>query len=172
MKSETVYECARCSGKTQDDHRCKKHTCKIPKLCWQHLAKEKNLKVKKSTIPNAGQGLFALKTFPKDTSLGEYKGKVMSREEFDKKYGDDGGQYGADLGPNKVVDAASTQSTVLRYVNGSDNPKKKLPSNTKFKVKGKNKAVEMRTTKKVEKGQEFLVPYGKGYWGQNEPKKT
>lgn len=42
------------------------------------------LQVKTSTIPNAGKGLFATVDIPKRTKLGEYKGKRLSEQQFQR----------------------------------------------------------------------------------------
>jgi hypothetical protein len=39
---------------------------------------EKNLFVKKSTLPNAGKGLFTKVAIPKGTLIVEYKGKISA----------------------------------------------------------------------------------------------
>ena len=45
--------------------------------------------VKKSTIPSAGNGLFAKTFIKKDTRICDYKGKMMSFTDFTKEYGKD-----------------------------------------------------------------------------------
>ena len=62
-----------CKDTTLRHTRCKKRTQRT-KQCWIHLLKNRNLRIKKSTIPNAGLGLFAGKKTKKGTSLGFYTG--------------------------------------------------------------------------------------------------
>ena len=45
---------------------------------------EKQLYVKKSTLPNAGKGLFTKKLIPKGTRIVEYKGKTRTWKEVQK----------------------------------------------------------------------------------------
>ena len=58
-KQQTTYS-MRCKSQTKRGDRCKNRTRKSPK-CWIHLATEDNLRIKPSTIQNAGLGLFAHK---------------------------------------------------------------------------------------------------------------
>lgn len=43
------------------------------------------IEIRKSTIPNAGSGAFALTNFKKYELLGEYKGKLLTPYEYRKK---------------------------------------------------------------------------------------
>jgi hypothetical protein len=56
--NRTIRDCTRCSGMTAKGTRCTRNTCKLASLCFQHLSKEKGFAVRKSTVLNAGQGLF------------------------------------------------------------------------------------------------------------------
>jgi hypothetical protein len=63
--------------KTQPKKPFKHHDYQIPTTLAELLEK------RESTIPNAGQGLFALMPIPKHTYLGFYFGVPMSEDEFD-----------------------------------------------------------------------------------------
>ena len=52
-----VRNSQQCKSNTVKGFQCKKKTAKTKK-CWIHLGKENNLRIKQSTIPNAGLGLF------------------------------------------------------------------------------------------------------------------
>ena len=59
-QGQTKLQSMRCTSQTQNGKRCKNRTRKSHK-CWIHLGKEDNLRIKPSTIPNAGLGLFSYK---------------------------------------------------------------------------------------------------------------
>jgi uncharacterized protein len=164
--NQTVRDCAQCSGLTVKGTRCTRRTCKLSSLCFQHLSKEKGLAVRTSTIPNAGQGLFTTKdvSIPANkrrsgVPLIQYTGEELTAAQHQQRYGDEVGQYVLKLGPQKFIDARSTQSSVARYANACDKPGARKPCNARFSVSGKLVAV-----KKLNKGQEVLTRYGKEYF--------
>lgn len=64
-----------CKDNTLKNKRCKKKTRRTSH-CWIHLQKYRNLRVKKSKIPNAGFGLFAAKKpFKQGETIGLYTGR-------------------------------------------------------------------------------------------------
>lgn len=60
--------CARCEFTRPNGVQCKNKVCFGSPLCWIHNAKKWNVRAKKSTIANAGKGLFTTKRF----SAGEW----------------------------------------------------------------------------------------------------
>jgi hypothetical protein len=114
--------------------------------------------VKKSTIPNAGLGLFATRDLPRGTQI-PYEGKKLTDYQEKKMYGsatNDVAPYGVSVKKNLVVDGACARGTA-NFSN--DNPKKR---NAKLiATKGE---VKITSTKKIKKGQEVFTNYGKEYF--------
>jgi hypothetical protein len=169
----SVRNCDRCTSKTVQGDRCRRTTCKIGKHCAQHLSKEMGLAVKKSTIANAGFGLFATRDFPVTTAqvktkkfprLCKYEGEIIDYDELQRRYGDELAPYTLRVNQNKYIDARSTQSGVARYINSNTGPglKKKYTANCKF---NQNQWVVL--TKSVKKGEEFFLSYGRQYWAKD-----
>ena len=79
--------CQRCEGQTVAGERCKKRTCRYLPTCHIHTKKKYGLLVKKSSIPNAGDGLFALKEFKQGEFIADYKGEVLTKAQRDNRYG-------------------------------------------------------------------------------------
>ena len=75
---------------------------------------EKYLVVKKSTLPNAGKGLFTKVAIPKDTRIVEYKGR---RTIWKDVADDDTNGYIYSVNRNNVIDAQKTLSALARYAN-------------------------------------------------------
>ena len=75
---------------------------------------EKHLFVKKSTIPNAGKGLFTKIFIPKGTRIVEYKGRrtIWKDVKDDHENG-----YLYTINNNNVIDAGKTLSALARYAN-------------------------------------------------------
>jgi uncharacterized protein len=165
--NQTIRDCDQCAGTTATGARCSRRTCKLGRYCFQHLSKEQGLAVKNSTIPGAGQGLFTTKdiTIPANKKrsgvpLIQYTGEQLTNAQHDARYGEDErGQYVLRLGPNRYIDARSTQASVARYANACDRPGHQKPCNARFDVGGK-----LVVIKKLKKGQEVLTRYGNDYF--------
>ena len=71
---------------------------------------EKELVVKKSTIPDSGKGLFTKVFIPKGTFIVEYKGKVSTWKEVDHHEGKNGYIYYVTR--NYVIDASSYKKSI------------------------------------------------------------
>jgi len=85
-------------------------------LCYQHLARDRGLKIAMSNIPNAGRGLFAVKRFHPGEKIGHYTGIDTPIE----TEGECNGDYVmlVDHTPElRCIDAASTQADPVRYIN-------------------------------------------------------
>ena len=81
----SVRTCDRCTGTTKAGNRCKNRTCRSG-LCWQHLKKVKNLRIKPSQIPNAGLGLWTTKRFKANEKVDVYSGEELTRAQLDARY--------------------------------------------------------------------------------------
>ena len=114
------------------------------------------LEVKTSTIPNAGNGLFAKRSLPKGTVLGEYIGERLSFEEAkgrDSSYM----MYADERGPNggQVIDGR-TMENPMRWPNHD-------PANANARAELYGKRILFVTTKPVVKGREIKIDYGEDY---------
>jgi hypothetical protein len=146
----TVQQCIANTGKNQ---RCKKKTAKSP-YCFIHLNKVEHLQIKKSTIPDAGLGLFATDPgFKKDKRVVEYTGKVYSKPVK--------GPYVLEVNKHKYIDARRTSSSAARFANDQMVTAK---NNSKFAIDRKNNTVSLKAVKKIKPGAEITVSYGKDYW--------
>src|SRR4051812_18059538 len=76
---------------------------------------EKQLFVKKSTIPNSGKGLFTKKFIPKGTRIVEYKGKISTWKDVKDEDGRNG--YIFYVNRNHVINALPTTKPLARYAN-------------------------------------------------------
>lgn len=123
---------------------------------------EKQLYVKKSTIPNAGKGLFTKKFIPKGTLIVEYKGKRSAW----KDVADDDGKNGYIfyINRNNVIDGFPDKKAFARYANDARGlvKIKGLLNNCDYIVEGKKAFIEAK--KDIPARSEILVDYGKDYW--------
>lgn len=174
--------CPQCQARAANRARCKRHTCKYGFQCWQHTVKNKGLRIKKSTIKGAGEGLFAEKTFPAHSRVIQYTGEKLTNSQLNKRYpGDKQGEYTVKVNKQYSIDARnSAKSSVARYANDARGP----PGSVTQKHKNADLAHQRIGKKKntprdrvyieannrpISKGQEVLVDYGRDYWGATKP---
>ncbi len=120
------------------------------------------VEVRASTIPGAGDGLFALEDVPEGAEVGKYVGDVYG-EERGKKMRPEDRVYFMRLGgtPLVFVDAGPHRNVLLRFVNDARDPERNNLRWDKAPHQGWACAV---TTRAVHAGEEFFAPYGLWYW--------
>jgi SET domain-containing protein len=123
---------------------------------------EKQLVVKKSTIPNAGKGLFTKKFIPKGTQIVEYKGKISSWKDVKDEDGRNG--YIFYVTRNHVINALPVKTALARYANDARGLVriKGIKNNCDYITYGKKAYIESK--KDIPAGAEILVDYGADYW--------
>ena len=123
---------------------------------------EKQLIIKKSTIPNSGKGLFTKKFIPKGSRIVEYKGKVTAWKEVKDEDGKNG--YIFYVNRNHVINALPTKKALARYANDAKGlvKIKGVTNNSDYITDGLKAFIESK--KDIPAGGEILVDYGKDYW--------
>jgi SET domain-containing protein len=123
---------------------------------------EKQLVVKKSTLPGAGKGLFTKKAIPKGTKIVEYKGKISSWKDADHQNGGNGYIYYVKR--YHVIDALPRPKALARYANDARGMMrvKGITNNSDYVEYGLKVYIE--STKDIPAGGEIFVAYGKEYW--------
>ena len=123
---------------------------------------EKNLYLKKSKLPGAGMGLYTRVDIPKNKIIVEYKGRLVLWKEV--KHTDGYNAFLFRLNPTYALDAFPYKKSPARYANdarGFSRIKGYL-NNSEYIVK-KNQCF-IQSIRKINKGEEILIPYGKAYW--------
>ena len=123
---------------------------------------EKQLVVKRSTIPRAGKGLFTKKIIAKGTVIVEYKGKISTWKDADH---DDGrNAYIYYVNKHHVIDAKDYPNAMGRFANDSKGPygMEGIKNNSQYVKEGNG--VFIKSLRVIPAGSEILVGYGKGYW--------
>jgi hypothetical protein len=166
--NQTVREKVRCGAIKASGAQCRNNTVKYADFCWVHTKLQKNLQVRISNIPGAGQGLFAVNDLPQGTMIRYARDPVDARTkaQLDSEYGDDRADYGLCNARNECFDAASTQSGLARWINSSVNsgraPNVELIMR---KYRGQWK-VYAKTTRNIRAGSELYARYGTAYFGK------
>jgi SET domain-containing protein len=125
---------------------------------------EKQLVVKRSTIPNSGKGLFTKKIIPKGTRIVEYKGKRTTWKDVDIDEGRNGYIYY--INRSHVIDAMPFPKYLGRYANDAQGMSKVkgITNNSRYVADMDTMRVYIEAVKDIPAGGEILVQYGKEYW--------
>lgn len=151
-----VLKSQQCEAKSKSGHRCKKRTTIGIPLCWIHLKNDQGLRIKTSSIANAGKGLFTLTEIAKNQPIVPYRGELINEKKLIDRYGNKTAPYAIEIKKGQYIDAAC-QRGVGALVN--HNPKK---ANARF-TNGRNGRINIKSTKKILKNGEIFVNYGKKY---------
>lgn len=123
---------------------------------------DKQLRVKTSTIPGAGKGLFTQKPIAKGTRIIEYKGKASTWKDVNHDEGNNGYIYY--VSRNFVLDAQHDKTILARYANDARGigRVKGIVNNCEYVTEGTRVFIE--AAKDIPAGGEILVSYGPEYW--------
>lgn len=157
-------QCQRCTARTATGARCTNRTCiGVPK-CWQHLLRDSNLRIKKSTIRGAGSGLFAMKRrapgevlFRAGEVIAPYGGERMRKVTVDRRYGEYTAPYAIKLSPDRFENGAC-----IRGVGAVANHAPSGIANAEF-VTFPGSVAKLVALTDIVNGQEILVNYGGDY---------
>lgn len=124
---------------------------------------DNQLYVKKSTIPNAGKGLFTKKAIPKGARITEYTGEVTA---WSVVKNDDHNPYIFYITRNHVINAQKDLKVLARYANDARGltRMKGINNNAEFVIDKSKKKAFIEAKKSIVAGEEILVGYGKEYW--------
>lgn len=123
---------------------------------------EKQLYVKTSTIPNAGNGLFTRKAIKKGERLVEYKGVISTWKEVKDEDGKNG--YIFYVNRNHVINAKPRKSALARYANDARGLVriKGLLNNCEYETEGTRAYIVAK--RDIPANSEVFVDYGSEYW--------
>ena len=97
----------RCQGETPRKRRCKRGSCIGYPLCAAHNASRYGVECRVSTIPNAGRGLFAVRSLPKNSWICPYIGENTTMSSIHARYpGELTAPYAVQLANGLAVDSA------------------------------------------------------------------
>ncbi|KAA9038752.1 SET domain-containing protein [Ginsengibacter hankyongi] len=127
---------------------------------------QKNLFIKTSGIPDAGNGLFTKQFIGKGTRIIEYTGKITTwnrilQVEQDTKIIN---RYLYYLDNDHVIDASDHPNALARYANDANGLVRLKGKVNNAKYVEENAQVFMEATKDIPVGAEIFISYGKEYW--------
>ena len=149
--------------------RCMKRTGRS-RYCWLHLQRIRNLRIKKSTLPRAGMGVFIAKqAMPRGATVAEYEGPRLM---FDPRTEDaPGGEYHLQSKRDTIIDGSSSHN-IGSYVNDCRAANRRAGEckgcNCRFSCNRQTGCVKIVTTKRVAPQAELFVPYSRSYWDDKQ----
>jgi hypothetical protein len=157
-KGSIVMPSHLCTAHTKKGTLCRQRTAK-GQYCWNHLRSIHGLRIKKSTVPNAGFGLFADRRLSAGTDI-DYTGDRVPLDSDS-----DGGVYFLKVGIRTAIDAARTDAGEGRWVNDPRGTDRRANSVfVLYTPPGRPRQASVRTLRPIEKGEEIMVKYGGSYW--------
>jgi len=123
---------------------------------------EKQLYLKKSGLPGAGKGLFTKKDIPKGTVIVEYKGRIHTWDEIKHEDGKNGYLYY--INSKRVIDAKPYKKALARYANDARGWGRAEGLRNNAEYIEKDKRCYIKSTRRILKGEEIFVGYGREYW--------
>jgi len=124
---------------------------------------EKQLYIKKSTLPSAGKGLFTKKFIPKGTRIVEYKGEILTWKEV-QKLADDRNGYVFYVNSKHCIDAWNYKKALGRFANDAKGIGRIKGLNTNSEYVVDNKRCYIEAIKDIPAKGEIFVEYGSDYW--------
>ena len=152
-----------CHGHAKSGERCKRRTARSP-YCFTHLEKEEHLKIKTSTIPHSGLGIFTTTARKKNDNVARYSEKSYVN------YDDDhGGDYVLEVkaNPPTYVNPYRTTDSSGRYSNTARN-RAQGTNNAKISYNPRSKKASIKATANIPADREIKTSYGRNahrdYW--------
>jgi uncharacterized protein len=124
------------------------------------------LKVKVSSLPNSGKGLFTTHDIKKGDLVCEYEGEMITWAEATRRNTLDvkKGGYFYFINDKKVIDAFATKNTFGRYANDAAGLSRVEGFRNNCVYLEKGSRVFIKATRNIPAGSEIFVSYGKAYW--------
>jgi uncharacterized protein len=123
---------------------------------------DRYLRVKRSTIPKSGKGLFTTVDIPKGGLVCEYKGRLARWRDMK----DEDGYNGYIFKINRIwaIDAQRMLSAKGRYANDARGLSRApgCRNNAEYITRGLKCYIS--TTRRLRAGEEVFVDYGQAYW--------
>jgi hypothetical protein len=167
----------RCIGRRRDGHQCGRTSVIGCPYCFQHLRSERHLRVRPSTIPNAGKGLFAEDPLRADREIIfrvgdyiiDYTGESINENQLEERYGEYTGPYAIEVrGRSNQRGGLFIDAAAERGVGSLINHRARSSANSVFVVDYRANRARLRAVRPIRNGDEIFVSYGNQYQ-MNEP---
>ena len=160
-------ESHQCEANTRTGGQCRRRAVigSSPAVCWNHLLKEKHLRIAPSRIPNAGKGLFAMDpskdvgeiVFRPKQLIIDYGGQPITQDVLNQRYGHGTAPYGVEVRKGRSYEDGACRRGVGTHANTFVRNQ-----NARLSI-GRGGIVKLYATRAIRNGEEIYVGYGKAY---------
>jgi hypothetical protein len=150
----------RCIADKVHGGQCNLRTCNGA-YCWIHLQKESGLRIRPSTIPGAGRGLFTTRPFMAGELVTHYTGDLADTPETRALVAPS--HYVASVTHDRLVDAARTNTEPGRMINSPAASGRGTNCTWSVYPRGSNH-IRITASEDIPTGTELFVGYGPQYW--------
>jgi hypothetical protein len=156
-----------CSANCKNGNRCRKRVIIGLPYCYVHLLSVMHLRIKPSTVVNAGLGLFASDPkagendiiFNKGDVIAKYTGELINKAELEHRYGDNTAPYALEISKDKYIDAATERGAMSLANHTSSKSANASFQNPNYR----NNSVTVKAVKNIKNNTEILINYGNKY---------
>ena len=159
-----------CEANNKQGHQCGRRCVMGLPYCWTHLASVAHLKIKPSTIPEAGKGLFAwipggvlnqTVVFRKGETITEFFGEILTAEELVERYGHETAPYAARFRNDEYIDPACERCAASMANNARGT---QFRNNASFSPDYRNNKLNIKcSVATIKHGQEIFLAYGNAH---------
>lgn len=123
-----------------------------------------HLKVKRSTLPGSGKGLFTRRDIRKGERVVEYQGEIINDRECARRAQEDKIGYVLWINRHRGIDAYHCPDALARYANDARGLIRVngIRNNSEYEIEGGRGYII--ATRNIKAGSEILVSYGAEYW--------
>ena len=165
-KGEVRMPSQRCTADNKQGGQCGART-RHGEYCWQHLVRLGGVRIRPSTIKDAGMGLFAARPVRRGERIAKYTGDLVPADQLTEDGPLARSGYLLELSERLSLDAARTNTAPGRLVNDARGSGRR--NNVKFVCNQNNKTVTLVTLRAIKQGEELLVRYGPAsYWAKRQ----
>lgn len=122
----------------------------------------RGLRVLRSSIPNAGLGVYTKRAIPRGALVGEYSGELLNALDLRERYPpklDPARYIFSTEWPDVFIDGARPDSGIERWINdGGDEQYQNV------EARGLGARVLLYATRNIARGEELFLSYGAAYW--------
>ena len=112
-------------------------------------------------------GLYAARAYKRGEKILEYTGELLSKEEYDQRYGAELGRYVLEISKQRYIDARdAAASGPARYVNDcrpGDKTRGTCRGNN-VQAEARGKRAFLHAKRNIAAGDELFWGYGRSYW--------
>ena len=160
--------CHRCIGIARNGSRCRRKVCIGLPFCFQHLESTLHLKIKPSTIPNSGKGLYAINKrmrpnaviFYADAEICRYYGEIVNSNTLNRRYTR---EYTAPYGVTINSSSDRYEDGALDRGVGSIANHKPHNDGANAQLRVRDNVIILQASKPIRNGEEIFVDYGREY---------